>query len=59
MAPKKITLQQRLARLPVRYRWTLHNLVGHPISEVLHLAYLPGASDWVHNITSPEEAPHG
>lgn len=59
MAPKKITLQQRLARLPVRYRWTLHNLVGHPLSEVLHLAYLPVASDWVHNVTIPEEVPHG
>lgn len=42
-----------LGRLPARYRWTLHNLVGHPVSEVLHLVGCAQLSAWVHDTTVP------
>lgn len=25
-----------LSRLPERWQWTLHNIVAHPIAEILH-----------------------
>ena len=41
--------------------WTVHNLVGHPLSEVSYLVSLPfvgknkaeGISGWVHDATLP------
>ncbi len=30
------SLPSRLARLPERYRWALHNLVAHPVGELLY-----------------------
>ncbi len=35
-------------------RYTLHNLVGHPLMELLHLCGLPGAALWAHQITLPK-----
>ncbi len=42
-----------LARLPVRFQWTLHNLVAHPLSEILFQLGLESRGDWVHDITVP------
>lgn len=42
-----------------RFRWTLHNLVGHPLSEVLHLLGLHRASTWAHDATLPKESDRG
>ena len=41
------------------FKWTLHNLVAHPISELIYLvgmgsALSERASNWVHDITVPE-----
>ena len=33
--------------------WTFHNLVGHPLSEVLHLLGFERASGRVHDRTLP------
>jgi len=47
-------IQRMLARLPPRFRWSLHNLVAHPLSEI---AYQLGAKTWsekVHDMTVPE-----
>lgn len=43
-----------LAALPARYRWTVHNIVGHPVAEVLKQLGLVRAADWVHDETAPE-----
>lgn len=32
---------------------TLHNMVGHPLSEVAHLAGFPDLSEWIHDVTIP------
>lgn len=47
------TFSRRLAKLG-RFAWTLHNVVGHPLSEVLHQVGAQRAANWVHNVTMPE-----
>ena len=51
------TLPALLARLPTRWRWTLHNLVAHPVSEILFLVGLDGLSNVVHDQTIPVHEP--
>ena len=48
-----MTLAHRLAKLPPRWRWTLHNLIAHPLSEVLYQLGARSASDAVHDRTVP------
>lgn len=50
-------LSQKLGKLPERFRWTLHNLVAHPISEVLYQIGLKKLSDEIHDRTIPEHPP--
>ncbi|NBR00730.1 MAG: hypothetical protein EBT97_09835 [Actinobacteria bacterium] len=50
-------LPRLLARLPERWRWTAHNLVAHPLSEILYQVGLRRWSDLVHDITIPEHTP--
>ena len=43
--------------------WTVHNIVGHPVSEVLYLVSLPlvgrekaeNISGWIHDVTLPDQ----
>jgi hypothetical protein len=46
-------LPRLLARLPERFQWTAHNLIAHPLSEVLFQVGLRKLSDKVHDITVP------
>lgn len=39
-----------------RFEYTLHNLIGHPVSEVLHLLGFENASKKVHDWTLPKTA---
>ena len=36
------------------FKWSLHNIVAHPLSELMHLAGFARASDWIHDATVPE-----
>lgn len=36
-----------------RFSWTLHNMVAHPLSELLHLGGFRCAADWLHDATVP------
>lgn len=47
-------MKKILAALPARYRWTVHNIVGHPVAEVLKQLGLVRTADWVHDETAPE-----
>jgi hypothetical protein len=47
-------LKRLVGGLPVRFRWTIHNVIAHPLSEVLFQLGLVGMSDWVHDNSSPE-----
>ena len=42
-----------LGLLPERFRWTLHNLVAHPLSEVLYQVGLRRWSEALHDATMP------
>ena len=42
-----------LGLLPARWQWTLHNLVAHPLSEVLWQVGLRRWSEAVHDGTAP------
>lgn len=55
--PTAPTIPALLARLPERFRWTLHNLVAHPLSEVLYQVGLHRWSDIVHDRTVPAHEP--
>ena len=50
-------MQQFLELLPLHFQWTIHNLVGHPVSECLHLVGLDKASKFVHDRTAPNGKP--
>jgi hypothetical protein len=42
-----------VTRLPARFQWTIHNVVAHPLSELL---YQLGFEDWgnrIHDETAP------
>ena len=47
-----------LGRLPERFQWTAHNLVAHPLSELLFQVGLRQWSDAVHDRTVPERGEH-
>jgi ethanolamine utilization microcompartment shell protein EutS len=42
-----------LDALPERFKWTLHNLVAHPLGEVLFQLGFESASDAIHEVTIP------
>ena len=46
-------IQSFLARLPDRFKMTLHNLVGHPVSELLTLFGFTEVATAVHDGTLP------
>ena len=50
-----MTFPRLLGRLPPRLQWTLHNLVAHPVSEILFQLGLREWSELVHDKTAPEE----
>lgn len=41
------------ASLPPRFQWTVHNLVAHPLSEILYQVGLEDLSNDVHDFTIP------
>lgn len=49
-------MSKHLAKLG-RFKWTLHNVVAHPLSEILHQIGMQRASNWIHDITIPEHNP--
>lgn len=46
--------QAAVSALPERWQWAPHNLVAHPLSEVLHQVGARRLSDWVHDATVPD-----
>jgi len=47
-------IQGFINRLPERFRWTIHNLIAHPVSEILFQVGLRRQSDWIHDVTQPK-----
>jgi hypothetical protein len=48
-------LRRLIDKLPQRIRWTPHNLIAHPVSEIVYL--VTGSDDgfggWLHDATIP------
>jgi hypothetical protein len=38
------------------FRWSFHNVVAHPLSEIAWLLGFKKASDWLHDASVPEGA---
>jgi hypothetical protein len=38
-----------------RFRYTFHNIIGHPLMEILNLCGMEHFGTMVHDITLPEE----
>jgi hypothetical protein len=49
-------IQSLCGSLPKRFQWTPHNLIAHPVSEILYQLGFLNASDWIHEATTPD--PH-
>lgn len=43
--------------LPVRFQWTIHNVLGHPLSEIMFQVGLHHLSVWFHDWTMPAHIP--
>ena len=52
-------MKKLLAKLPKKYRWSLHNLVAHPLSEILWQVGFKKLSDKVHDSTVPDDGDVG
>ena len=35
------------------FKYTVHNIIGHPLSEITHLLGLARISDWIHEKSFP------
>lgn len=46
-------LRRKLGAMPIRWRWTLHNLVGHPLSEIVYQIGLRSLGNAIHDATIP------
>ena len=47
-------LSNRLIRkLPKKYHYTIHNVVGHPLMEVCHILNKNKWADKIHDLTLP------
>lgn len=55
--PRGDLLPDLLARLPPRFRWSVHNLIAHPLSEVLYQCGYEDAGNRLHDATVPAHAP--
>jgi len=40
------------------FRWTLHNMIAHPISEIFWLIGLKKTGNFIHDITVPSKTSH-
>jgi hypothetical protein len=36
------------------FKWSLHNLIAHPLSEMVYLAGFEEISNWIHDVTIPD-----
>ena len=41
--------------LPMRYKMSIQNLIGHPVSEVFHILGMDKIALYIHDVTLPEE----
>ena len=37
-----------------RFRYTIHNIVGHPLMEIFYLLGMRRTAEWIHDSTLPK-----
>ena len=50
-------MRRLLGRLPERFQWTAHNLLAHPLSEILFQIGMEDLGNRLHDWTIPEHTP--
>lgn len=53
--PTETNMQSLISRLPGRFQWTLHNMVAHPVMELLTQLGLKKWGSRFHDLTLPSE----
>ena len=48
-------MRKIISKLPERFRWTIHNVVAHPISEIVFQLGFEKISKSIHDNTIPVE----
>ena len=48
-------MNKLISKLPERFQWTIHNVVAHPLMEVLYQMGFRDLSSKVHDCTTPED----
>ena len=48
-------MKKIINKLPHRFQWTPHNLIAHPLMEILYQLGFYELSDKVHDLTTPEK----
>lgn len=48
-------MQDLISKLPIKYQWAIHNVFGHPLSEIAHLLGFEEMSRAIHDKTIPKE----
>lgn len=54
MKSVEASINSLIMSLPERYRWSLHNLVAHPLSEIVHLIGYTDLGNKIHDCTIPK-----
>ena len=49
-------MQRILKKLPRRFKWSIHNIVGHPLMEVCNWYGLYTLAEKIHDKTLPGES---
>ena len=44
-----------ISKLPSKYHYTIHNLIGHPLMEIVYQLGFSNLSELIHSATTPEE----
>jgi hypothetical protein len=47
-------MNKLIDKLPKRFSWTIHNLIGHPLMEICYLIGLDSLGDKIHDGTVPK-----
>lgn len=50
----KINMKFLINRLPKKFKWTIHNVIAHPLSEIAHLIGVSALSEKIHDCTIPD-----
>ena len=48
-------MKKLISKLPKRFQWTIHNVIAHPLMEILYQMGFKELSSKIHDSTTPKE----